>query len=60
MNKALLIKISVLIVMVGVLLNLPDLIGQEMYRNIMVTIGCWQVGVWCADLGNYLVRKFDA
>lgn len=59
MKKSLFINLSLLIVMVAVLINAPDLLGKELYQNIMVAIGCWQVGAWVADLGAWLVRKLD-
>lgn len=58
MNKQILIRLSILAVMVLVLVNAPELIGQNLYQAIMIAVGCWQVGTWCAKLGDYLVRKY--
>lgn len=59
MNKALFIRVSTLIVLIGLMLTIGEY-ADNLYRGLMTAIGGWQVGVWAADLGNYLVRKFNA
>lgn len=60
MTKSTSIHLAILATMVFALYNLPDLLGQETYRSIMVSVGCWQIGWWSADLAQFLARKFDA
>lgn len=57
-RKELFIRVSTFIVMVAVLINAPALFGEPLYHGIMFAIGSWQIGAWCATLGNYLVRKY--
>jgi len=58
MSKQLIIRIGVLAALVLILLFAQDVVGREMYRNIMTAMGCWQLGTWSGDFADYLVGKF--
>lgn len=59
MTKATFIRISTLIVLIALMVTIGEY-AENFYRSVMVAIGGWQVGVWAADLGDYLVRKLNA
>ena len=58
MNKEFFIRVSILIVMVGILINLPYLLEANFYQGLIMAIAYFQLGSWCALFANYLVRKF--